>query len=107
MRCWSWFVSVCACVSSKGLVILIGGNLFKTVMETPAESSAITATFFFFTGTQSHVLLQRALSDIPADMNRIPQDSVAEPLTLCLYPENRGTVLYPKHAGCGPILVHK
>lgn len=66
-------------MSSKGLVILIGGNLFKTVMETPAESSAITATFFFFTGTQSHVLLQRALSDIPADMNRIPQDSVAEP----------------------------
>lgn len=56
-------------MSSKGLVILIGGNLFKTVMETPAESSAITATFFFFTGTQSHVLLQRALSDIPADMN--------------------------------------
>lgn len=41
-------MSVCACVSSKGLVILIGGNLFKTVMETPAESSAITATFFFF-----------------------------------------------------------
>lgn len=39
-------MSVCACVSSKGLVILIGGNhLFKTVMETPAESSA---TFFFF-----------------------------------------------------------
>lgn len=102
-------MSVCACVSSKGLVILIGGNhLFKTVMETPAESSAITATFFFFfTGTQSHVLLQRALSDIPADMNRIPQDFVAELLTLCLYPENRGTVLYPKHAGCGPILVHK
>lgn len=42
-------MSVCACVSSKGLVILMGGNqLFKTVMETPAESSAITATFFFF-----------------------------------------------------------
>lgn len=96
-------------MSSKGLVILIGGSLlFKIMMETPAESSAITATFFFFfTGTQSHVLLQRALSDIPADMNRIPQDSVDELLTLCPYPENRGSVLYPRHAGYGPILVHK
>ncbi len=54
-----------------------------------------------FTGPHSHTLLQRVLSDIPADVNRIPQDSLAEPLTLCPHLETVAQCSIPNMLGLG------
>ncbi|TNN64847.1 hypothetical protein EYF80_024938 [Liparis tanakae] len=72
-------------------------------METPAESSAITAPLRRPAG--AHGAPESA--DIPADVNRIPPDSLAELSTPCPHPETMALYSNPKQARPGTISVHK
>lgn len=93
----------CVCVCECGLVILwcwaLGGN-HPIKLRWRHQLKALQS-LQLFTGLHWRVLLQRALSDIPADVNRILQDSLAELLTLCPHPETMAWCSIPNMLGQG------
>lgn len=86
---------------SQGFVMLsiwVGSTLLNCDGDTSLKA---LQSLQLFTGPHLSVLLQRVLSDIPADVNRIPQDSLAELLTLCPHPETVAQCSVPNMLGPG------